>query len=100
MGYTLKHSIEKTAEIINNLDINQFNSDRRNYYIEKVEFVNEGIFPSIRFIIRNGQIGITDKRCGILRKVPNHDEVEYHDGTVKMYDGIIWAFLKEAGITL
>ncbi len=100
MGYTLKHSIEETAEIINNLDINQFNSDRRNYYIEKVEFVNEGIFPSIRFIIRNGQTGTTDKRFGILRKVPNHDEVEYRDGTVKMYDGIIWTFLKEAGITL
>lgn len=100
MGYTLKHSIEETAEIINNLNINQFNGDRRNYYIEKVEFVNEGIFPSIRFIIRNGQTGTTDKRCGMLRKVPNHDEVEYRDGTVKMYDGIIWTFLKEAGITL
>lgn len=100
MGHTLKHSIEKTAEIINNLDINQFNSDRRNYYIEKVEFVNEGIFPSIHFTIRNGQTGTTDKRCGMLRKVPNTNEVEYRDGTVKMYDGIIWTFLKEADITL
>ena len=89
MGYTLKHSIEKTAEIINNLDINQFNSDRRNYYIEKVEFVNEGIFPSIRFTIRNGQTGIIDERCDMLRKVPNTNEVEYRDETVKMYDGII-----------
>lgn len=100
MGYTLKHSIEKTAEIINNLNINQFNSDRRNYYIENVEFVNKGIFPSIRFTIRNGQTGITDERCGMLRKVPNTNEVEYHDGTVKMYDGIIWTFLKETDITL
>lgn len=100
MGYTLKHNIEKTAEIINNLDINQFNSDRRNYYIEKVEFVNKGIFPSIYFIIRNGQTGTTDKRCGMLHKVPNTNEVEYRDGTVKMYDGIIWKFLKEADITL
>lgn len=100
MGYTLKHSIEETAEIINNLDINQFNSDRRDYYIEKVEFVNEGIFPSIRFIIRNGQTGTTDERCGMLRKVLNTNEVEYRDGTVKMYDGIIWTFLKEADITL
>ena len=100
MGYTLKHSIEKTAEIINNLDINQFNSDRRNYYIEKVEFVNEGIFPSIHFVIRNSQTGITDKRCGMLHKVPNTNEVEYRDGTVKMYDGIIWTFLKETDITL
>lgn len=100
MGYTLKHSVEETAEIINNLDINQFNSDRRNYYIEKVEFVNEGIFPSIHFIIRNSQTGITDERYGMLRKIPNTNEVEYRDGTVKMYDGIIWTFLKEAGITL
>lgn len=100
MGYTLKHSIEKTAEIINNIDINQFNSNRRNYYIEKVEFVNEGIFPSIHFVIRNDQTGTTDKRCGMLRKVTNTNEVEYRDGTVKMYDGIIWTFLKEAGITL
>ena len=69
MGYTLKHSIEKTAEIINNIDINQFNSDRRNYYIEKVEFVNEGIFPSIRFTIRNGQTGAIDERCGMFRIV-------------------------------
>ncbi len=100
MGHTLKHNIEETAEIINNLDINQFNSDRRDYYIEKVEFVNEGIFPSIRFIIRNGQTGITDERCGMLRKVPNTNKVEYRDGTIKMYDGIIWTFLKEADITL
>lgn len=100
MGYTLKHSIEKTAEIINNIDINQFNSDRRNYYIEKVKFVNEGIFPSIHFIIRNSQTGITDKRCGMLRKVPNTNEVEYQDITVKMYDGIIWKFLEEAGIII
>lgn len=100
MGYTLKHSIEKTAEIINNLDINQFNSDRRNYYIEKVEFVNEGIFPSIHFVIRNSETNVVDNRYGQLRKVPNHDKVEYRDGTVKMYDGIIWTFLKEADITL
>lgn len=100
MGYTLKHSIEKTAKIINNLDINQFNSNCNDYYIERVEFVNEGIFPSIHFIIRNGQTGIIDKRCGMLRKVPNTNEVEYRDGTVKMYDGIIWTFLKEAGIIL
>lgn len=100
MGYTLKHNIEKTAEIINNLDINQFNNDRRNYYIEKVEFVNEGIFPSIHFVIRNSQTDITDERYGQLRKVPNTNEVEYRDVTVKMYDGIIWTFLKEAGITL
>ena len=100
MGYTLKHSIEETAEIINNIDINQFNSDRRDYYIEKVEFVNEGIFPSIHFIIRNGQTDITDERCGMLHKVPNTNKVEYRDGTIKMYDGIIWAFLKEADITL
>lgn len=96
----LKHSIEKTAEIINNLNINQFNNDRRNYYIEKVEFVNEGIFPSIHFIIRNSQTDITDERCGMLRKVPNTNKVKYRDGTVKMYDGIIWIFLKEANITL
>lgn len=100
MGYTLKHSIEKTAEIINNLEINQFNSDRRNYYIEKVEFVNEGIFPSIHFVIRNSETNVVDERCGQLRKVPNTNEVEYRDGTVKMYDGIIWTFLKEADITL
>lgn len=100
MGYILKHTIEETGRIINNLNINQFNSNRRNYYIEKVEFVNEGIFPSIHFIIRNGQTGATDERCGMLRKVPNSNEVEYRDGTVKMYDGIIWTFLKEAGITL
>lgn len=100
MGYTLKHSIEKTAEIINNLDINQFNNNRNDYYIEKVEFVNEGIFPSIHFVIRNSQTGTTDERCGMLCKVPNTNEVEYRDGTVKMYDGIIWTFLKEEGITL
>lgn len=100
MGYTLKHSIEKTAEIINNLDINQFNSDRKNYYIEKVEFVNEGIFPSIHFIIRNNETGAIDDRYGQLRKVPNTNKVEYRDGTVKMYDSIIWTFLKEADITL
>jgi len=100
MGYTLKHSIEETANIINNLDINRFNSDRKDYYIEKVEFVNEGIFPSIHFVIRNSQTGTTDKRCGMLHKVPNTNEVEYRDGTVKMYDGIIWTFLKEADITL
>lgn len=100
MGYTLKHSIKETANIINNLDINQFNSDRRNYYIESVEFVNEGIFPSIRFIIRNGQTGAADEHCGMLRKVPNSNEVEYRDGTVKMYDGLIWTFLKEADIVL
>ena len=100
MGYTLKHSIEKTAEIINNLDINQFNSDRRNYYIEKVEFVNEGIFPSIHFVIRNSETNVVDDRYGQLRKIPNTNKVEYRDGTVKMYDGIIWTFLKEADITL
>ena len=100
MGYTLKHSIEKTAKIINNLDINQFNSDRRDYYIEKVEFVNEGIFPSIHFVIRNSETNAIDHRYGQLRKVPNSSEFEYRDGTVKMYDGIIWTFLKEAGITL
>ena len=100
MGYTLKHSIEKTAEIINNLDINQFNSDRKGYYIESVEFINEGIFPSIHFVIRNSETNAIDHRYGQLRRVPNSNEVEYRDGTVKMYDGIIWTFLKEAGITL
>lgn len=100
MGYTLKHSIEKTAEIINNLNINQFNSDRNDYYIESVEFISEGIFPSIHFVIRNSETNIVDDRYGQLRKVPNHNEIEYCDGTVKMYDGIIWTFLKEAGITL
>lgn len=100
MSYTLKHSIEETANIINNLDINRFNSDRRDYYIGKVEFVNEGIFPSIHFVIRNSETNVVDKRCGMLRKVPNTNEVEYRDGTVKMYDGIIWTFLKEADITL
>lgn len=100
MGHTLKHSIEKTAEIINSLDINQFNSDRKGYYIESVEFINEGVFPSIHFVIRNSETNVVDDRYGQLRKVPSRDEVEYRDGTVKMYDGIIWTFLKEAGITL
>lgn len=100
MGYTLKHSIEKTAEIINNLDINQFNNDRKGYYIESVEFIDESIFPSIHFVIRNSETNVVDDRYGQLRKVPNTNEVEYCDGTVKMYDGIIWTFLKEAGITL
>lgn len=100
MGYILKHSVEETAEIINNIDINQFNSDRNGYYIESVEFISEGIFPSIHFAIKNSETGAIDNRYGQLRKVPNTNEVEYRDGTVKMYDGIIWTFLKEAGITL
>lgn len=100
MGYTLKHSIEETVEIINNLDINQFNGDHKGYYIESVEFINEGIFPSIHFIIRNSETNATDDRYGQLRKVPNSNEFEYRDGTVKMYDGIIWTFLKEMDITL
>ena len=100
MGYILKHSIEETAKIINSLDINQFNSDRKGYYIESVEFINEGMFPSIHFVIRNSETNVVDNRYGQLRKVPNYDEVEYRDGTVKMYDGIIWTFLKEADITV
>lgn len=100
MGHTLKHSIEKTAEIINSLDINQFNSNRKGYYIESVEFINEGIFPSIHFAIKNSETGAIDDRYGQLRKIPNSNEFEYRDGTVKMYDGVIWTFLKEADITV
>lgn len=33
MGHTLKHNIEETGRIINSIDINQFNTDRRNYII-------------------------------------------------------------------
>lgn len=100
MGHILKHNIEETGNIINSIDINQFNTDRRDYYIEQVEFTDQGIFPMIHFVIRNGQTNTIDHRCGILRKVPNTDKYEYHDGTVKMYDGLIWEFLKKAGITI
>lgn len=34
MGHALKYNIKETGHIINSLDINQFNTDRRNYYIE------------------------------------------------------------------
>jgi len=40
MGYTLKHNIEETGRIINSIDINQFNSDRQDYYVEQVEFAD------------------------------------------------------------
>ena len=100
MGHTLKHNIEETGRIINSIDINQFNTDHRNYYIEQVEFVDQGIFPMIHFVIRNGKTNAIDHRCGTLRKIPNTDQYEYHDGTVKMYDGIIWTFLKEADIII
>lgn len=98
MGHTLKHNIEETGLIINSIDINQFNTDRRNYYIEQVEFSDQGIFPMIHFVIRNSQTNIMDHRCGTLRKIPNADKFEYYDGTVKMYDGLIWEFLEKAGI--
>lgn len=98
MGHTLKHNIEETGHIINGLDINQFNTDRRNYYIEQVEFTDQGIFPMIHFVIRNGKTNVVDHRCGILRKIPNTDKFEYKDNTVKMYDSIIWDFLEKAGI--
>lgn len=54
----------------------------------------------IHFVIRNGQTNTIDHRCGTLRKIPNTDKFEYKDNTVKMYDGIIWDFLKKAGITI
>ena len=100
MGHTLKHNIEETGRIINNVDINQFNTDRRNYYIEQVEFTDQGIFPMIHFVIRNGKTNAIDHRFGTLRKIPNTDQYEYHDGTVKMYDGLIWEFLEKAGIII
>ena len=100
MGHILKHNIEETGRIINNIDINQFNIDRRNYYIEQVEFADQGIFPMIHFVIKNGKTNTIDHRCGILRKIPNTDKFEYKDNAVKMYDGIIWDFLKKAGITI
>lgn len=100
MGHTLKHSIEETAQIINNLDINQFNRDRKGYYIESVEFIEEGIFPSIHFVIKNSKTNVVDHRCGTLRKISNTDKFEYQDVTIKMYDGIIWKFLEEAGIVI
>lgn len=100
MGHTLKYNIEETGLIINSIDINQFNTDRRNYYIEQVEFTDQGIFPMIHFVIRNGKTNVVDHRCGTLRKISNTDEYEYHDDTVKMYDGIIWTFLKEVNIIL
>lgn len=98
MGHTLKHNIEKTGNIINSIDINQFNTDRRNYYIEQVEFTDQSIFPMIHFVIRNGKTNTIDHRCGILRKIPNTNKYEYHDSTVKMYDGLIWEFLEKIGI--
>lgn len=100
MGYTLKHNIEETVRIINSLDINQFNTDRQDYYIEQVEFADQGIFPMIHFVIRNSKTNAVDHRCGTLRKISNTNKYEYHDGTVKMYDGIIWTFLKEADIVI
>lgn len=100
MGHTLKHNIEETGRIINSIDINQFNTDRRDYYIEQVEFVDQGIFPMIHLVIKNGKTNVVDHRCGILRKIPNTDNYEYQDATVKMYDGIIWEFLEKAGITI
>ena len=98
MGYTLKHNIEETGRIINSIDISQFNTDRRNYYIEMVEFTDQGIFPMIHFVIRNGKTNVVDHRCGILQKIPNTDNFEYKDNTIKMYDGLIWEFLEKAGI--
>lgn len=100
MGRTLKHNIEETDRIINSIDISQFNTDRRDYYIEQVEFSDQGIFPMIHFVIRNSKTNAVDHRCGILRKIPNTDKFEYQDVTVKMYDGIIWKFLKETGIAI
>lgn len=100
MGHTLKHNIEETGRIINSIDINQFNTDRRDYYIEQVEFSDQGIFPTIHFVIRNSKTNVVDHRCGTLRKIPNTNKFEYQDVTVKMYDGIIWKFLEEAGITI
>lgn len=98
MGHTLKYNIEETGNIINSIDINQFNTDRRNYYIEQVEFTDQGIFPMIHFVIRNGKTNTIDHRCGILRKIPNTNKYEYHDGTVKMYDGLILEFLEKTVI--
>lgn len=100
MECTLKHNIEETGRIINSLDINQFNTDRQDYYIEQVEFADQGIFPMIHFVIRNSKTNAVDHRCGTLRKIPNTNEVEYQDVMVKMYDGIIWTFLKETGIVI
>ena len=54
----------------------------------------------IHFVIRNGKTNAVDHRCGTLRKIPNTDQYEYHDGTVKMYDGLIWEFLEKAGIII
>lgn len=98
MGHILKHNIKETGSIINSLDINQFNTDCRDYYIEQVEFADQGIFPMIHFVIRNDKINTVDHRCGILQKIPNTDKYEYKDNTIKMYDGIIWEFLKKADI--
>lgn len=98
MGHTLKHNIEETSRIINSIDINQFNTNRHNYYIEQVEFTDQGIFPMIHFIIRNDQTNAVDHRYGTLRKIPNTNKYEYKDNTVKMYDGLIWEFLEKTGI--
>ena len=98
MGHTLKHNIEEIGRIINSIDINQFNTNRCNYYIEQVEFLDQGIFPMIHFVIRNDQINAVDHRYGTLRKIPNTDKYEYKDNTVKMYDGLIWEFLEKIGI--
>lgn len=100
MGHTLKYNIEETGHIINSLDINQFNTDHRDYYIEQVEFADQGIFPMIHFVIRNSKTNAVDHRCGTLRKIPNTNKYEYKDNTIKMYDGIIWEFLEKAGITI
>ena len=98
MEYALKYNIKETGHIINSLDINQFNTDHRNYYIEQVEFTDQGIFPMIHFVIRNSKTNTIDHQCGILRKIPNTNKYEYHDDTVKMYDGLIWEFLEKTGI--
>ena len=100
IGHTLKYNIEETGRIINSVDINQFNADRSNYYIEQVEFADQGIFPMIHFVIRNSKTNVVDHRCGTLRKIPNTDQYEYHDCTVKMYDGLIWEFLEKTGIII
>ena len=54
----------------------------------------------IHFVIRNNKTNAVDHRCGTLRKISNTNKFEYQDVTVKMYDGIIWKFLEEAGITI